>query len=719
MAKAISVEIDSDNIATLTWDLPGQKVNVFDEQTITEFEDEVRALLANDAVIGCIIASAKDVFHVGADLDMALRLSELPADALFPRVMQMNQLMLDMERSGKTFVAAIEGHAMGGGLELALACHARIVADDSAIQMSLPEAKLGLMPGFGGTQRLSRLLPLTDAITALSTGKSYRPQPALKAGLITEIAEPGEVMNAVRAWIKANPGAKQPWDQKPPRTPTGQIHTAKNLPILAGTAGQMRKNTYGNYPAPEAIMRSVYHGLQMPMEQALKVEARNFIQVACTEVARNMIHTLFFGLNSANALEKKPEGFETRSFRKIGIIGAGLMGAGIAYQAAKCGLEAVVIDRDADVAANALTYSENLLKKTVSRGFMSEADAKGQMARISAGADYAALADCDLVIEAVFEDKAIKEQVLRSICEAAPANAVIASNTSTIPISELAAYVDQPERFIGLHFFSPVEKMPLLEIISGTQTSAETLAAMFDFAKLIKKTPIGVNDGRAFFTTRVVSSYMTEGMALLREGVNPALIENAGKSAGMPMGPLRLADMVNLDLAVKIADQTVADLGDAFDESPGIEAARRMVAQERPGEKAGKGFYDHSGPEPRLWDGLAERFPQTADQPDVAQVTERLMMIQVAETLRCMDDGVLKSAVDADIGSILGWGFAPHTGGVARYIDTEGPDKLLQQMERLTQSSGTRFTPPDRLRALQADGGTLHEVAVEIRELAS
>ena len=363
MTTAVMVSYDNDKIATMIWDVPGQKVNVFDEQSIADFEDAVRSVLADTSVIGCVIASAKDVFHVGADLDMALRFPGLPPGLLFQRVMRMNQLMLDMERSGKTFVAAIEGHAMGGGLEMALACHARIVADDSAIQLSLPEAKLGLMPGFGGTQRLSRLLPLTDAVTALSTGKSFRPKSALKIGLVTELADSGNVISAAKVWIKNNQGAKQPWDEKPARVPTGQIHTAKNLPILAAAAAQTRKNTFGNFPAPAAILRSVYHGLQMPIDQALKVEARNFIEMARTDVARNMIQTLFFGLNSANALEKKPTGFDIRGFRKVGIVGAGLMGAGIAYQASKCDLEVVVIDRDQETADGATKYSKDLLKK--------------------------------------------------------------------------------------------------------------------------------------------------------------------------------------------------------------------------------------------------------------------------------------------------------------------------------------------------------------------
>lgn len=708
MTSSITIDIDAQNIATMTWNMPNKKVNVFNEDSVAAFEAATRRVLSDPQIIGCVISSAKDVFHVGADLEMALRLADLPSAELFTHVMAMNTLLRDIERSGKVFVAAIEGNAMGGGLEMALTCHARILAEDNRIQMCLPEAKLGLMPGLGGTQRMARMLPLMDAIKALSTGKTYRPAQALSAGLATKLVEPGATIAAAKTWIKENQGAKQPWDEKRPRFPAGQIHTAQNLPILAGAAGQIRKNTFGNYPAPAAILRTIYHGLQMPMDQALKVEARSFVQIVGTQTARNMVKTLFFGMNSANALERKPDGHDVRKFQKIGVIGAGLMGAGIVYQAAKRKIDVVVIDRDPKTARGALTYSEKLLKKLVLRGFMSQTDADAHLARITASADYADLAECDLVVEAVFEDNAVKEEVLKAVCAAVPESTVIASNTSTIPITDLATYVTSPERFIGLHFFSPVEKMPLLEIISGQATSTATLAAAFDFAKALSKTPIDVNDGRAFFTTRVVSSYVAEGMALLREGVAPALIENAGKLAGMPMGPLRLADMVNLDLAVKIADQTATDLGPEFSEPPGIQVAREMVAMGRLGEKSGAGFYDHQSHETSLWSGLATQFEQRTDQPSLDQVTDRLMLIQATETLRCADDGVLKNAIDADLGSILGWGFAPQSGGIASYIDGVGPKTVLDKLETLSGACGSRFNPPEYLRSLVAQNASLN-----------
>jgi 3-hydroxyacyl-CoA dehydrogenase / enoyl-CoA hydratase / 3-hydroxybutyryl-CoA epimerase len=703
------IETSDDGVAILTLDMADKPVNVFTQDSLEAFEEAVAGLIDDEAVKAVIIASAKPVFHVGADLSMAQAMSARPAPELFADIMRINTLFRRMETGGKTFIAAINGHALGGGLELALACHARIVANNDRLQLGLPEAKVGLMPGFGGTQRLTRLIPLSDALPAIATGSAFSPAKALSLGLATELSEPDQLLETAKAWALANPKATQPWDRKGYKLPSGPIHSPANFQFFVGASAQYRKTTGGHYPAPAAILDAVYQGLQMPIDQGLKVEARRFVTIAHSVVARSMIKTLFFGMNDANALVRRPSDPPKHSFKTIGMVGAGLMGGGIAYAAARAGCDVILIDTSMEAAERGKAYSERLLDKAVSRGKLTAEARASHLDRITVATDFAALANVDLVVEAVFESKDVKQQALRAIEAAVGSQAIIASNTSTIPISELAAFLDTPERFIGMHFFSPVEKMPLVEIISGKLTSSTALAAAFDLCQLLKKTPIDVNDGRAFYTTRVVSSYMVEGMALLREGVAPALIENAGRAAGMPMGPLRLADMVNLDLAVKIADQTKADSGAAYVEHPGIAAARTMVELERLGEKSGKGFYAYQD-DTRLWPDLAALFPVSPDQPEPQAVIDRLLVIQALETLRCFDDGVVKTAADADLGSILGWGFPPHTGGIASYIDQETPSRLLDKAEQLAKNAGVRFEPPAGLRKLVSNKTSLHAV---------
>ena len=701
------VDHDALGIATLTWDMAGRPVNVFTKEAIRAFEDTIDALIADGDIKAVVIASAKSVFHVGADLDMAQQMSARPAKELFANIMQINSMMRRMETAGKPFVAAIGGHALGGGLEMALACHARIVVDNPKLQLGLPEAKVGLMPGFGGTQRLARLIPLMEALPALAQGSSFALEKAKALGLVNDVVPADKLIETAKAWARANPKATQPWDNKGFKAPSGVVHSPANFQFFVGASAQYRKTTGGVYPAPAAILDAVYHGLQMPIDQGLKVEARKFVGISQSPVAGAMIRTLFFGLNDANALRRRPAGPPMQSFKKIGMIGAGLMGGGIAYTAAHAGIDVVLIDTTQEAADKGKDYSVRLLDKALSRGKLTADKKDVHLARIVATTDYAALADADLVIEAVFEAKAVKESVLRAIEAVVRPDTVIASNTSTIPITELAAFMQDPSRFIGMHFFSPVEKMPLVEIISGVKTGEAALASAFDLCKAIGKTPIDVNDGRAFFTTRVVSAYMIEGMALLREGVAPALIDNAGKQAGMPMGPLRLADMVNLDLAVKIADQTIAHLGESYTEHPGSSAARRMVELGRIWEKAGKGFYDY-GSETRLWPELATQFPRAETQPLAEDVKSRPMAIQAVETLRCFDDGVLKTPEDADLGSIMGWGFPPHTGGVATYIDQTGSANLLHLTEKLNVAHGDRFAPPAKLKQLVRDNELLY-----------
>lgn len=706
MTDMIQTEVDQDGLATLVWDMPGSAVNIWTEASTEYFRSAVEALIADPAVKGVIIASGKDTFHAGADLSMILGLRTLPADQLFARMMDVHQLFRRMETGGTPFAAAIGGHALGGGLELALACHARIVADDPRVQLGLPETKVGLIPGFGGTQRLPRLVALAEALPAIAQGKSFRPADAVRLGLATEVAPREALIDRAKAWLKANPQAKQPWDAGG-RLPSGPVHGPTGSQFFAGASATLRKQSYGNYPALIAALEAVYQGLQLPIEQASKVEVRRFIRVCRSFEAQAMIRTLFLGLNAAKNLERRPAGVERRAFRKLGMVGAGLMGGGIAYVAAKAGLDVVLIDRTQEAADRGVSYSSALLDKAVTKGRTTAEKRERHLSRITATTEYSALVDCDIVIEAVFEAKSEKADVLRRIEANVGPDVLIASNTSTIPITELAANLDHPARFAGLHFFSPVEKMPLVEIISGKATSERTLAEAFDFCGAIGKTPIDVNDGRGFYTTRVVASYMTEGVALLAEGVDPALIENAGRMAGMPMGPLRLMDMTAIDLAVKIDTQNRADLGEAYKPLPGGDIPARMVALGRVGAKNGTGFYDYQDRNARLWPGL-EEFGRREQQPHVGDVINRLMVRQAVEVLRCMDEGIVKTPEDADIGSILGWGFAPHTGGVASYVDKVGAARLLALATGFAAEAGDRYAPPQLLRSLAAEDRTLY-----------
>ncbi len=691
----VRIEPPIDGIATLVWNVAGQPMNVFDEAATLAFLDAVERLLADPAITGVVIASERPEFHVGADIKLLQTLFDAPAADVHRNVTRVTAALRAIETSGKTFVAAINGHALGGGLEMALACHARIVSDAPGLKLGLPEVKLGLIPGFGGTQRLARLIGGIEALRLIGEGRTLTAQKAFAAGLVQEILPATDLMRAARDWIAAHPAARQPWDAKGYRVPGGAVQSANGVQMFAGASGNLRKATFGNYPAPPAAADCIYHGLQLPFDQGQRRETRTFVGQVKGSVARAMAATLFQGLNAANALEGRPAGHPRRDFGRIGIVGAGLMGAGIAYAAARRGVRVVLVDRDHDTAARGVGYSERLCSKTVARGGMDAADAAALLARIQAADDVDALANCDAVIEAVFEDAALKADILARVEAVVRQDTLIASNTSTLPITGLAAALKRPERFLGLHFFSPVEKMPLLEVISGAETQPATLAAAFDLAKVLRKTPIAVNDGRAFFTTRVVSSYITEGMAMAMEGVRPALIENAGRAAGMPMGPLRLADMVALDLAIRISDQASADLGESYHEHPGLAAARRLAALGRVGEKSKAGFYDYDGQAASLWPGLGDTFPVASGQPAGDEVQRRLLFVQAAETLRCFEERVIERPGDADIASILGWGFPPFTGGVASWMRHQGAAALQVESRTLAARHGARFAIPD------------------------
>jgi 3-hydroxyacyl-CoA dehydrogenase/enoyl-CoA hydratase/3-hydroxybutyryl-CoA epimerase len=723
----IGTDKDSDGIVTITWDMPGRSMNVLSADSIKDYADAVAAAVKDTAVKGVVVTSGKPAFIAGADLSMMEGITsgtsgsggkaaskEETAKRIYDWVMQLNLLFRAVEKAGKPFVAAINGTALGGGLEVCLACHTRICADDPSIQLGCPESKVGLMPGAGGTQRMPRLMGAMSALPALLEGRSLDPQSALKAKLIDMVVPRDRLIAEAKALIRSGKARSvQPWDEKGYKIPGGGPYTAAGSQIFNAGNAMLRAKTFGNYPAQDAIMCAVYEGLQVPIDAALRIEARYMTKVMMDPASRNMIRSLFINMQAANKLASRPKGVPETQLKKIGVLGAGMMGAGIAHVSAAAGLEVVLIDTSQDAAERGKGYSAKLLDRAVERGRMSaEARAK-QLALITPTTSYDGLKDADLVIEAVFEDRTVKADVTKRAAAVLPPNAIFGSNTSTLPITGLAEAWRKAETFIGVHFFSPVDKMQLVEIIRGKDTSDATLAAAMDYVRRIKKTPIVVNDSRGFYTSRVFSTYTGEGIRMLAEGINPALIENAGRMTGMPMPPLALADEVALDLIYKVGVQTAKDLGAAYKPS-GIEGLIEalVVKHGRLGKKAGKGFYEYPADGQRhLWPGLASLTKRSAEQPTIDELKQRFFYAQAVETARCYEENVVTDPADADVGAILGWGFAPWTGGPLSFIDTIGLAKFVAECDRLAQKHGPRFAPNALLRRMAEKGETFYGAA--------
>ncbi|MFQ5533733.1 MAG: 3-hydroxyacyl-CoA dehydrogenase NAD-binding domain-containing protein [Sphingomonadales bacterium] len=713
----IKYEVDSDGIATLTIDMPDRSMNVFNEELIGQFEELVEKILADDAVKGAIITSGKAAFLAGADLSMLEGLSKVastePAEVVMREVGRMNRFLRRMETGGKPFAAAVNGLAMGGGLELALGCHYRVVADNPKIQLALPEVKVGMVPGAGGTQRLSRLMGIQAALQYLLEGKSMTPQQAQSFGVFHKIAPAGELVANAKAWLLEKGDAVQPWDKKGFKIPGGKVQSPAGVQTFIAGNAMLQSKTYHNYPAAEAIISCVYEGLQAPMDTALRIETRYVTSVLRDPTVGNMIRTLFVNKTAADKLVRRPEGVEKSTVEKLGVLGAGMMGAGIAWVSARAGMEVVLLDRELEFAEKGKGYAEGLAAKGVKRRKMTQDKADQILGRIKPGTDYADLDGCDLVIEAVFEDREIKADVTRKTEAVIADTAIFASNTSTLPITGLAEASARPDHFIGIHFFSPVEKMPLVEIIMGEKSSNEALAKSLDYVRQIRKTPIVVNDGRGFYTSRVFGTYVTEGLAMLAEGVAPALIENVGKMSGMPVGALAIADEVSIDLAYHIKEAAKKDLGDQFQVPPSEPVIDKMVLElKRPGKKAKMGFYAYpEGARKHLWPDLGKHFPVAGEQPDPAELRKRFLYIQAIETARCMEENVVTDAADADVGSIFGWAFAPFTGGPLSMIDTIGVADFVEECDRLAAQYGPRFSPPRLLRDMAAKGETFYAAA--------
>ncbi|MCO6187164.1 3-hydroxyacyl-CoA dehydrogenase NAD-binding domain-containing protein [Rhizobium sp. L1K21] len=718
-----TVETDADGIALVTWDMKDKSMNVFTQEVMDELDAIIDATAADDAVKGVVFTSGKSSFSGGADLTMLKGMfsvieKEQAADPegatkkLFDAAGRMTWLYRKLETNGKPWVSAINGTCMGGATELSLACHARVAAKSDKVKIGLPEVKVGIFPGAGGTQRVPRLINTQEALQFMTTGSSLSASRAKALGLVTEVAEPENLVSAAKDLLKAGVDPVQPWDKKGFKAPGPAIWSPGGVQLFSAANAILRRETYGNYPAALAIVKCVYEGLQVPIDMALKIEQRYFTHILQTTEAFSMIRSLFISMQELNKGARRPAGVEKSSIKKVGIVGAGFMGASIGYVTAAAGIPVVLIDRDMEAAEKGKATSEGLVAEGVKKGKVSKEQAEALLSLITPTADYNDIADCDLVIEAVFEDRGIKKTVTEQVEAVLKPDAIFASNTSTLPITGLAENSKRPEQFIGIHFFSPVHKMMLTEVIMGEKTGDKALAVALDYIAAIKKTPIVVNDTRGFYVNRCVLRYMNEAYNMLVEGVPAAMIENSAKMAGMPVGPLALNDETAVDLSYKIMKAMIADLGEASVPKAHMELITKMVEGEgRLGRKAGKGFYDYPAKPAKkhLWPGLKDLFPQQdADTLDVEVLKKRFLTTIALEAARTMEEGIVTDPREADVGSILGFGFAPYTGGAVSYIDGMGAKAFVAQCEELAAKYGDHFKPTALLKEMATKGETFY-----------
>ncbi|NDV85909.1 3-hydroxyacyl-CoA dehydrogenase [Aurantimonas aggregata] len=715
------IDTDADGIALITWDMPDRSMNVFTEEVMDEIDRLVDAVASDAAIKGAIITSGKrGSFTGGADLKMLSGMFErfetkkrdnpdAAIKELFDAAGRMSWLWRKLETCGKPFVAAINGTCMGGGFELALACHGRVAAEDA--KMGLPEVKVGIFPGAGGTQRVPRLTDTQSALQMLLKGSTLTAAKAKGMKLIDQVVPQDQLVDAARAMLKAGLSPVKPWDEKGFKLPSGPVYSVQGAQVWPAVASLYRKETNDNYPGARAIVKCVYEGLLVPIDTALRIEQRYFTEVLQTTEAAMMIRSLFVSMQELNKGARRPKNVPATELKKVGIVGAGFMGAGIAFVSAQAGLEVVLIDRDQAAADKGKAHSNTLLEKAVSQGRSTKEQAEAVLDRITATPDYAALKDADLVIEAVFEDRDVKAEVTKQVAAVLRKDAIYASNTSTIPITSLAEAFEDPQRFIGVHFFSPVDRMMLTEVILGKATGDKALAVALDFVRAIKKTPIVVNDTRGFFANRCVLRYMSEAYDMLVEGVPPAMIENAAKFAGMPVGPLALNDETAVDLSLKIMKATMRDMGEDSVDPRHFKMVEQMNADGRLGRKAGKGFYDYPAKPAKkaLWPGLKQMFEQKpADTIDFEELKQRFLVTMALEAARTMEEGVVTDPREADVGSILGFGFAPYTGGTISYIDGMGTEAFVALCEKLAAKHGERFEPTPLLKDMAAKGETFY-----------
>ena len=716
-------DVDADGIAIITWDAEGKSMNVLTREAFGLVEEYIDRALGDDAVKGVVITSGKKDFAGGMDLNVLATIreesGENPAQGLFDFTMNGHRILRKLERAGmdaktnkggKPIACAINGTCAGIGTEIALACHYRSMTDNPKAKIGLPEILLGIFPGGGGTIRYSRMVGAVNAAPVLLEGKMLDPKKAKSASLVDEVA--ADPLEAARQWVLNAKDADivKPWDQKGYKMPGGAPYHPAGFMNYVGASAMVHGKTQGAFPAAKALLSAVYEGALVDFDTALRIEARWFTHVLMNPSSSAMIRSLFL---NKQALEKgavRPKGIEDQTVKKIGVLGAGMMGAGIALVSAQAGMEVVLIDRDQDAADKGKAYSATYMDKGIKRGKATPEKKEALLAQITATPDLDALKGCDLIIEAVFEDPSVKAEMTKKVEAIIPEDCIFASNTSTLPITSLAEASVRPEQFIGIHFFSPVEKMFLVEIIKGEKTGDRAVAKALDYVRQIRKTPIVVNDARFFYCNRCIIPYINEGARMITEGVSPVLIDNAARQLGFPVGPIQLTDETSIDLGAKIARATKAAMGDAYPESPADDLIFWMEDQGRLGRKANAGFfdYDDKGKRVEYWKGLAEKYPQAAEQPDLIEVQERLMFAQVLEAVRALEEGVLMDIREGDVGAVLAWGFAPWSGGPLSWLDIIGTPYAAERCDQLAEAYGDRFACPPLLREMAEKGQTFY-----------
>ncbi|WP_029375329.1 3-hydroxyacyl-CoA dehydrogenase NAD-binding domain-containing protein [Oceanicola sp. S124] len=716
-----AMEKGADGVAVITWDVPGKSMNVLSMDGAAELDAAITDALADEAVKGIVITSGKDTFAAGMDLNVLAGFKEQGAEGVFEGVMSLHHLLRKIERAGmdaktnkggKPIASVLPGTALGIGLELPLSTHRIFAADNPKAKIGLPEIQVGIFPGSGGTTRLVRKLGVMGASPFLLQAKLSDPKGAVKAGIIDEVAE--DPLAAAKEWVLNAKDADilKPWDAKGYKVPGGAPYHPAGFQTMVGANAMIMANTWGAYPAPKAMLSAVYEGLMVPFDTALKIEARWFTSVIMNPSSGNMIRSLFLNKEALEKGANRPEAPD-QTVKKLGVLGAGMMGAGIALVSAQAGIEVVLIDQNQEAAERGKAYSESYLDKGIKRGKVTTEKKEKMLSLITPTTDYAALSDVDLIIEAVFEDPGVKAEITKAVEAVIPEDAVFASNTSTLPITGLAKASSRPEQFIGIHFFSPVEKMLLVEIIKGKQTGDRAVAKALDYVRQIRKTPIVVNDARFFYANRCIIPYLNEGARMVSEGVNPVLVDNAARLLGMPVGPLQLIDETSIDLAVKIATATKEAMGDAYPaDAKGVDELMFWLFEEgRKGRKANAGFYeyDEKGKRTGMWQGLEAKYPHAEVQPELVEVQHRLMFAQVLEAVRALEEGVLEDIREGDVGAILGWGFAPWSGGPFGWLDMLGAAYAADRCDHLSATYGERFACPALLREMAEKGQTFYK----------
>ena len=708
-----TMKTDADGVATITWDTIGKSMNVMNQQGFADLDALVDQALADVAVKGIIITSGKaGSFAGGMDLNIIAKMKESagdnPALGLMEGLMASHAVLRKIERAGmdpktnkggKPIACAMQGTGLGIGFEIPLSCHRIFVADNPKAKIGLPEIMVGIFPGMGGTTRLVRKMGAMAASPYLLEGKLLDPARAKSAGLVDEVVPADELLSAAKAWVLSEPKIVKPWDEKGYKMPGGEPFHPAGFMTYVGASAMIHGKTQGVYPAAKALLSAAYEGAMVPFDTAIKIEARWFTNVLLNPSSEAMIRSLFINKEALEKGANRPD-VADQKVSKVGVIGAGMMGAGIALVSALAGIEVVLIDAKQDAADRGKSYTSDYMDKGIKRKKATEEKKTAVLGLINATTDYAALAGCDLIVEAVFEDVGVKAEVTKQVQAVCP-DAVFATNTSTLPITELAKAATDAENFIGIHFFSPVDKMALVEIIKGKQTGDVAVAKSLDFVRQIRKTPIVVNDARFFYANRCIIPYINEGIRMIKEGVAPALIENAAKLVGMPLGPLQLTDETSIDLGVKIAKATKAAMGDAYDDAQD-EVLFWMFDEGRMGRKSNSGFYayDDKGKRTGLWEGLAAKYPVADTQPDLIEVQHRLLFAQVLEAVRALEEDVLEDIREGDVGAILGWGFAPWSGGTFSWLDIIGTPYAAERCDQLTATYGERFTTPALLREM-------------------